>query len=172
MMVGTGFEVGHALPPANAQRGAGPRPANGPFIGAKKCRDDSRHSRLDSPGWCMGKLRHGGCGFVLTLLAFLLPCLAMASSTTAWEMGSWSDFIRGRFQGISLSREGRLSLAPKWKPFSVPINRSSGGGGSARWHALRRHRQPRTRLPHRPRRRLQPAVDRRPARGVRHRCRS
>ena len=61
----------------------------------------------------MGKLRHGGCGFVLTLLAFLLPCLAMASSTTAWEMGSWSDFIRGRFQGISLSREGRLSLAPK-----------------------------------------------------------
>jgi hypothetical protein len=28
-------------------------------------------------------------------------------------MGSWSDFIRGRFQGISLSRDGRLSLAPK-----------------------------------------------------------
>ena len=46
-------------------------------------------------------------------LTLLLPWVAMASSTAAWEMGSWSDFIRGRFQGISLSREGRLSLAPK-----------------------------------------------------------
>ena len=46
-------------------------------------------------------------------LALLVPCAAMASSTTVWEMGSWSDFIRGRFQGVSLSREGRLSLAPQ-----------------------------------------------------------
>ena len=38
---------------------------------------------------------------------------AFASSTTAWEMSSYNDFIRGRFQGISLSREGRISLAPK-----------------------------------------------------------
>jgi len=45
--------------------------------------------------------------------ALLLPCAAIASSTTSWEMGSWNDFIHGRFQGISLSREGRLSLAPK-----------------------------------------------------------
>jgi len=102
MMAGTGFQVGQALPPANAQRGAGPRPAN-----------DSRHSRLDSPGWCTAKPRHGGCGTVFAVLALLLPYAAMASSTTAWEMGSWSDFIRGRFQGVSLSREGRLSLAPK-----------------------------------------------------------
>jgi len=29
-------------------------------------------------------------------------------------MNSYSDFIRGRFQGISLSREGRISLAPKF----------------------------------------------------------
>jgi len=45
-------------------------------------------------------------------------CAALAltlsgSGTTAWEMNSYSDFIRGRFNGISLSREGRLSLAPK-----------------------------------------------------------
>jgi hypothetical protein len=46
------------------------------------------------------------------LFAALAP-LAFASSTTAWEMSSYNDFIRGRFQGISLSREGRLSLAPK-----------------------------------------------------------
>jgi len=37
----------------------------------------------------------------------------LASGTTAWEMNSYSDFIRGRFNGISLSREGRLSLGPK-----------------------------------------------------------
>ncbi len=36
-----------------------------------------------------------------------------ASGTASWEMNSFSDFIRGRFTGISLSREGRLSLAPR-----------------------------------------------------------
>ncbi|HET9318583.1 MAG TPA: hypothetical protein VFO27_02370, partial [Bryobacteraceae bacterium] len=36
-----------------------------------------------------------------------------ASSTTAWEMNSYQDFIRGKFQGISLGRDGRLMLAPK-----------------------------------------------------------
>ena len=38
---------------------------------------------------------------------------ALASGTQAWEMSSYSDFLRGRFDGISLSREGRLSLAPR-----------------------------------------------------------
>jgi hypothetical protein len=49
-------------------------------------------------------------------LAALAACLAPAvfsSGTTAWEMNSYADFLRGRFDGISLSREGRLSLAPK-----------------------------------------------------------
>ena len=36
-----------------------------------------------------------------------------SSGTTAWEMNSYTDFVRGRFDGLSLSREGRLSLAPK-----------------------------------------------------------
>jgi hypothetical protein len=44
--------------------------------------------------------------------AALVP-YALASGTQAWEMSSYSDFVRGRFDGISLSREGRLSLAPK-----------------------------------------------------------
>ena len=35
------------------------------------------------------------------------------SGTTAWEMNSYDDFVKGRFDGVSLSREGRLSLAPK-----------------------------------------------------------
>jgi hypothetical protein len=38
---------------------------------------------------------------------------ARASSTTAWEMNTYQDFIRGRFQGVSLSRDGRLTLAPR-----------------------------------------------------------
>src|SRR5690242_15741438 len=37
----------------------------------------------------------------------------LCSGTTAWEMNSYADFVKGRFSGISLSREGRLSLAPK-----------------------------------------------------------
>jgi hypothetical protein len=49
------------------------------------------------------------------LLGLLAACatLLFSSGTTAWEMTSYNDFIRGKFEGISLSREGRLSLAPK-----------------------------------------------------------
>jgi hypothetical protein len=39
-----------------------------------------------------------------------------ASSTTSWEMNSYQDFVRGRFQGVSLSRYGKLMLAPKMNP--------------------------------------------------------
>lgn len=49
---------------------------------------------------------------LVALIACLAPAL-FSSGTTAWEMNSYSDFVRGRFEGISLSREGRLSLAPK-----------------------------------------------------------
>jgi hypothetical protein len=46
-------------------------------------------------------------------LAAAAALFALASGTTAWEMTSYGDFIRGRFTGVSLSRDGRLSLAPK-----------------------------------------------------------
>jgi hypothetical protein len=46
------------------------------------------------------------------VLAVATPAL-LASGTAAWEMNSYPDFIRGRFDGVSLSRDGRLSLAPK-----------------------------------------------------------
>lgn len=36
-----------------------------------------------------------------------------ASTTTSWEINSYQDFLGGRFSGISLSRDGRLLLAPK-----------------------------------------------------------
>jgi|SRR5579871_1184815 len=48
-------------------------------------------------------------------LAFAAVTALYGSSTTTWEMNSYQDFIRGRFQGISLSRYGRLTLAPKMK---------------------------------------------------------
>jgi hypothetical protein len=47
-----------------------------------------------------------------TLAAIVAPSL-FPSGTTSWEMTSYGDFVRGRFDGVSLSREGRLSLAPK-----------------------------------------------------------
>ena len=46
-------------------------------------------------------------------LSALLTLPVSASVTTAWEMTSYADFIKGKFTGISLSREGRLTLAPK-----------------------------------------------------------
>jgi hypothetical protein len=40
--------------------------------------------------------------------------LSLGAATTAtWEMNTYQDFLKGRFQGISLDRDGRLTLAPK-----------------------------------------------------------
>ena len=44
-----------------------------------------------------------------------LACVAVtlsAASTQAWEMNGYLDFSRGRFSGVSISYDGRLSLAP------------------------------------------------------------
>ncbi len=48
-------------------------------------------------------------GLALGLIASAL----WGSSTTTWEMTSYSDFLKGRFSGVSLTRDGRLMLAPK-----------------------------------------------------------
>ena len=55
-------------------------------------------------------MRHLACA--AALCAALAPA-AFASGTATWELNSYADFIRGRFNGLSLSREGRLSLSPK-----------------------------------------------------------
>jgi hypothetical protein len=40
--------------------------------------------------------------------------LSLSAATTAtWEMNTYQDLLKGRFQGISLDRDGRLTLAPK-----------------------------------------------------------
>ena len=45
--------------------------------------------------------------------AFLLTAPLLASTSALWEMTSFSDFVKGKFDGVSLGRDGRLSLAPK-----------------------------------------------------------
>jgi sugar lactone lactonase YvrE len=59
-------------------------------------------------------LRRGVAAPLSLAAALLLTAnAASASATTAWEMTGYQDFIRGQFQGVSLSRDGRLTLAPK-----------------------------------------------------------
>ena len=48
------------------------------------------------------------------LIIWCAPLLALhAATTTTWEMSAYQDFIKGRFNGVSLDRDGRLTLAPK-----------------------------------------------------------
>ena len=50
----------------------------------------------------------------LKLALFLGLCLPLwAATTTTWEMNTYQDFVKGRFSGVSLDRDGRLALAPK-----------------------------------------------------------
>lgn len=48
------------------------------------------------------------------LSAFLFLCAAVhASSPAAWEMNSYDDFVSGKLDGLSLTRDGRLTPSPK-----------------------------------------------------------
>ncbi|MGO9242064.1 MAG: hypothetical protein ACLQBJ_14775 [Bryobacteraceae bacterium] len=49
----------------------------------------------------------------LAAIACALACLLRAGGPAAWESNSWPDFLKGRFSGISLTRDGRLTLAPR-----------------------------------------------------------
>ncbi len=44
--------------------------------------------------------------------AFALGCL-QAATTTTWELNTYQDLLKGRFDGVSLDRDGRLRLAPR-----------------------------------------------------------
>ncbi len=60
--------------------------------------------------------RHPRDPRTVTLRALALLCaaalLASASGPAAWESNSWADFLKGRFNGVALTRDGRLTLAP------------------------------------------------------------
>lgn len=45
--------------------------------------------------------------------ATLLVPAAPAASTVTWEMSTYRDFLAGRFLGVSLHKDGRLTLAPR-----------------------------------------------------------
>ena len=45
------------------------------------------------------------------LAAMALP--ARAATPQAWELSSYDDFLKGTLNGLSIARNGRLTLAPK-----------------------------------------------------------
>jgi sugar lactone lactonase YvrE len=52
------------------------------------------------------------------LLAIVLP--ARGVETTFWQVGSFDEFLQGTLTGVSLSKEGDLTLAPEAKPIFSP----------------------------------------------------
>ena len=52
--------------------------------------------------------------FCTTALGFAAMALSLSAATTAtWEMNTYQDFLKGRFEGLSLDHDGRLTVAPK-----------------------------------------------------------
>ncbi len=53
----------------------------------------------------------------IALPLIALGCLATgslrAATSTTWEMNTYQDFLKGRFTGVSLDQNGKLTLAPK-----------------------------------------------------------
>ena len=47
------------------------------------------------------------------LLFFCGAVFAGASSPSTWEMSTFADFVKGKFEGVSLGRDGRLAVAAK-----------------------------------------------------------
>jgi hypothetical protein len=48
------------------------------------------------------------------MVAAALACLSLpGATTTTWEMNGYADFLRGRMEGLTLTRDGRLMLGPK-----------------------------------------------------------
>lgn len=39
-------------------------------------------------------------------------CL-VGATPSAWEMSTFADFVKGKFEGVSLGRDGQLAVAPK-----------------------------------------------------------
>ncbi len=51
---------------------------------------------------------------VVVALAFGAMAVSLTAATTAtWEMNTYQDLLRGRLEGLSLDRDGRLTVAPK-----------------------------------------------------------
>jgi sugar lactone lactonase YvrE len=55
----------------------------------------------------------GAKGQALIAFIALLASATFGATTTTWEMSGYQDFLRGRMNGMSLTRDGRLVLGPK-----------------------------------------------------------
>jgi len=76
-------------------------------------------------------------------LSLIFAASAWASTSSSWEMASFSDFIKGKFDGVSLGRDGRLSLAPKLDTFFTseqPVIWSVATGPDGAVYAATGHR--------------------------------
>jgi hypothetical protein len=52
--------------------------------------------------------------FSKAAIGFAAMAISMAAATTAtWEMNTYQDLLKGRLDGLSLDRDGRLTVAPK-----------------------------------------------------------
>lgn len=51
--------------------------------------------------------------FALTLVCCGFAFQLSGATTATWELNTYQDFLKGRFQGVALDHDGRLSLAPK-----------------------------------------------------------
>src|SRR5260370_7581857 len=61
------------------------------------------------PVWILNRILHG-----FRVMIFVLAMTSLQAATTAtWEMNSYQDFLKGRFTGVSLEHDGRLSIAPR-----------------------------------------------------------
>ena len=90
-------------------------------------------------------------GFKRWWMLALAAGAAFASTTTTWEMNTYQDFLRGRFSNVALSRDGRLSLAPKLETvFASDQPEIWAIAKASRWFHLPRHRPPRPDLQGRP----------------------
>lgn len=81
-------------------------------------------------------------GLALTTL-LLIVCPTFASTSAVWEMTSFQDFVKGKFDGISLGRDGRLSLAPKLDALFTseqPVVWSMAAGPDGALYAATGHR--------------------------------
>ena len=58
-------------------------------------------------------VRRASRPFRIAACLCVAACLASASGPAAWDSNSWADFVKGRFNGIALTRDGRLTLAPQ-----------------------------------------------------------
>jgi sugar lactone lactonase YvrE len=54
------------------------------------------------------------------LIAAVTAGAVWASTTTTWELNTYQDFVRGKFSGVSLTRDGRLMLAPQLETVLAP----------------------------------------------------